>query len=178
MKLWDWNQTRSTASELEQRTSMEHLMLWRLMNTLQPSSHSQFRMPQVNQRQWLKAPQLSTYSGIAHILMEEVKSKDTRLNTGKHLKPHGFLLMDQSSSLRHILYQDLLLATLMSSKSRQLMLLETQDHPCHLAHLSSRLRLILLVHQEHLMPPRLERSLLTLNGHFQSLMVVQRLLVI
>ena len=84
--------------------------------------------------------------------MEEVKSKDTKLNIEKLQKPHELLDMDHLSSHKPTLHLDWSLAILMSSRSRQLMLLEIQDHPCHLAPLNSKQRLIPQVLQELPMP--------------------------
>merc|ERR1740128_489860 len=94
------NQTRSIVSESKRRTSMEHLMLWKLMNQLPPSSPSLYLIPQVNQRLWLKAQLLSMSNGIDHTLMEEARSKDIRLSTERHQNPHGWQAMDLLSSLR------------------------------------------------------------------------------
>merc|ERR1719341_957504 len=62
----------------------------------------------------------------------------------------------------------------MSSRSRPQMLLETPDHHNHLAHLSSRQRLILLVLLAHLTPPRSAKHLWTSSGPFLFMMEAPR----
>ena len=145
--LW-WASILKPSHLMIHQVHLEHLRLKPFLHQVQPSTGPHLQILVVDQSQAiLSERENSAQNGIVLITTQHQISTMSSLGLGKApVMNLEFLL---------VLKQDLD---------------NLQDHLYHPAHLNLRPRLILLIHLEHHMPPKLERHMLTLNGLLPSLM--------